>query len=31
MVALTSNTRKVFDVSGPTIYRANSPTIYACE
>jgi hypothetical protein len=30
MVALTSNTTKVCDVSRTTIYRANSPTIYAC-
>ena len=28
-VALTSNTIKVCDVSRTTIYRANSPTIYA--
>jgi hypothetical protein len=30
MVALTSNTTKVCDVSKTTIYRANSPIIYAC-
>jgi len=30
MVALTSNTTKVCDVSDTTIYRANSPTMYAC-
>jgi hypothetical protein len=29
MVLLTSNTTKVCDVSKTTIYRANSPTIYA--
>jgi hypothetical protein len=29
MVALTSNTTKVCDVSRTTIYRVNSPTIYA--
>jgi hypothetical protein len=30
MVALTSNTTKVCDVSKNTIYRENFPTIYAC-
>jgi hypothetical protein len=30
MVALTSNTTKVCDVRRTTIYRANSPIIYAC-
>jgi hypothetical protein len=29
MVTLTSNTTKVCDASKTTIYRANSPTIYA--
>jgi hypothetical protein len=30
MVLLTSNTTNIYDVSRTTIYRVNSPTIYAC-